>query len=256
MTSKTVNPVQTSTYFLTPGYSPITFGAATKIDAGAGDGVYGGAAASWNVTNLGSIVSVNNCRRAVERGRFGHERGGRDHRGRHQQRLHQRRFRQGHQFGLDKDDRFGRRRQRSSRRRVAPSPTEKGLRSTRPLSPGSIFSVGLGTVTNAGAIDGVGLQAGGKVMNTAGGTITGGGDGAHQAVDIQGASGTVINAGGITSAVGSAIGLAAGGSVTNESGGTISGRANAGRGHGDERCPARPSRALGTASTSKAVPGL
>jgi hypothetical protein len=51
----TVNPVQTTTYYLTTSNNPITFGAATNIDASSGDGVFGNGAASWTVTNAGAI---------------------------------------------------------------------------------------------------------------------------------------------------------------------------------------------------------
>jgi hypothetical protein len=51
----TVNPVQTNTYVLNPNYNPITFGKKTNIDVTNGDAVYGGTAASWTVTNNGSL---------------------------------------------------------------------------------------------------------------------------------------------------------------------------------------------------------
>jgi hypothetical protein len=55
MGAVTRNPVRTHTYVLNPNYNPITFGTKTNIDVSSGDGVYGGLAASWIVTNKGSI---------------------------------------------------------------------------------------------------------------------------------------------------------------------------------------------------------
>jgi hypothetical protein len=55
------NPVQTSTYLL-GAYNPITFGRATRIDAGSAGsnvGVYGGSSTSWTVSNYGSILGLS-----------------------------------------------------------------------------------------------------------------------------------------------------------------------------------------------------
>lgn len=52
--SGAVNPVQTSTYLLGAS-NPITFGAATQINALSNVGVYGGSGQSWTVANYGSI---------------------------------------------------------------------------------------------------------------------------------------------------------------------------------------------------------
>jgi hypothetical protein len=53
----TVNPVQTTTYYLTNGNNPIIFGTGTGIDVSsfAGSGVFGSSAQSWSVTNKGAI---------------------------------------------------------------------------------------------------------------------------------------------------------------------------------------------------------
>jgi hypothetical protein len=53
----TVNPVQTTTYYLTNGNNPITFGTGTGIDvsSGSGIGVSGSNVQSWAVTNKGAI---------------------------------------------------------------------------------------------------------------------------------------------------------------------------------------------------------
>jgi hypothetical protein len=55
MGAVTVNPVQTSTYYLNVNANPITFGAATNIDVSPDIGVVGNGAASWTVTNAGAI---------------------------------------------------------------------------------------------------------------------------------------------------------------------------------------------------------
>jgi hypothetical protein len=53
----TVNPVQTTTYYLTSGNNPIAFGTGTDINVSSGTetGVYGSSARSWAVTNEGAI---------------------------------------------------------------------------------------------------------------------------------------------------------------------------------------------------------
>ncbi len=60
MGAVTVNPLQTNTYDLNVVANPITFGKKTNIDVSSGDGIYGGLAASWTVTNNGSIQGVTN----------------------------------------------------------------------------------------------------------------------------------------------------------------------------------------------------
>jgi len=47
----TVNPVQTTTYYLNASANPITFGSGTNIDVALAAGVSGNSAAVWNVTN-------------------------------------------------------------------------------------------------------------------------------------------------------------------------------------------------------------
>jgi outer membrane autotransporter protein len=88
---------------------------------------------------------------------------------------------------------------------------------------------GTGSVVNTGSIigqtyDGVYMDANGSVNNLTGGTITGGAHVDANGVTIHG-TGSVVNAGSITStsANGVGVGLGAGGSVSNLSGGIISG---------------------------------
>ena len=52
-----VNPVQATTYYLSSGNNPITFGTVTGIDvsSGSGIGVSGSNVQSWAVTNKGAI---------------------------------------------------------------------------------------------------------------------------------------------------------------------------------------------------------
>src|SRR5581483_1617025 len=51
----TVNPVQTTTYTLTSGANPTTFGPNTSINTSSGDAVDGDTSAQWDVTNQGSL---------------------------------------------------------------------------------------------------------------------------------------------------------------------------------------------------------
>ncbi len=53
----TVNPVQSTTYSLSAGNNPATFGSGTKITASISPGVYGGLATAWTMTNAGGISS-------------------------------------------------------------------------------------------------------------------------------------------------------------------------------------------------------
>jgi hypothetical protein len=209
----TVNPVQTTTYYLNPGDNPITFGTGTGIavSAGSGIGVYGSNVQSWAVTNKGAISgnlygidltaggSVSNRAGATIHGGYGH--------------YYQRNGYQYYGF----------------------------------LGGGLKIAGGVGTVTNAGAINssgsyGVELQAGGSVANKAGatisgnfgnfgidiadgvGTVTNAGEisGFFIGVELQ-AGGSVINKAGGTISAGIGVELQAGGSVTNKAGGTISG---------------------------------
>ena len=53
-----VSPVQTSTYVLGT-YNPITFSAATQINASSNAGVYGGSSQSWTLANYGSVQGLS-----------------------------------------------------------------------------------------------------------------------------------------------------------------------------------------------------
>ncbi len=53
----TVNPVQNTTYNLSPSSNPVVFGSGTNIQAYNSDGVVGFAPTAWNVTNAGNIYS-------------------------------------------------------------------------------------------------------------------------------------------------------------------------------------------------------
>jgi hypothetical protein len=85
---------------------------------------------------------------------------------------------------------------------------------------------GAGTITNAGAIEGIGpgstgvnLSSGGTINNETGGQIYGDGVGVY----IDGGAGNVTNAGTITGFNYDAVHLGGGGRVANETGGKISG---------------------------------
>ena len=53
----TVNPVQTTTFTLTPAQNPIIFGTGTNINTSAGTGaVNGGLNTAWTVTNNGTLI--------------------------------------------------------------------------------------------------------------------------------------------------------------------------------------------------------
>ena len=56
----TVNPVQATTYNLTPAQNPITFGAGTMITAPNGSAIDGAAGTAWNVTNQGALKGNTN----------------------------------------------------------------------------------------------------------------------------------------------------------------------------------------------------
>jgi hypothetical protein len=220
----TVNRVQTTTYYLTSGNNPITFGTRTGIDvpSASGLGVYGSNVQSWAVTNKGGIsgglygVSLsgggsvtNKAGATISGGNSGLS-------------LYQY---NGYTY-------------------VSPFANGGGVR----------ILGGAGTVTNAGKIGGaafgVDLAAGGSVTNKAGATISGsvihgvygyysvgtgilvaGGTGTvTNQGDITGfSSGAELQAGGMVTNSGSISGgfegidLTAGGSVTNKAGGTISG---------------------------------
>jgi hypothetical protein len=188
----TVNPVQTTTYYLGSGNNPITFGTETGIDvsSGSGIGVSGSNVQSWAVTNKGAISgglygvslagggSVTNKAGATISG--------------------------GHEY------------------------IYKGVYGyTYYAGRGGSVRIlgGPGTVTNAGTIGstaakyGVELGAGGSVVNEAGATISVRYFGSD--IVIAGGAGRVTNAGDISGGF-YGVELQAGGSVTNEAGGTIS----------------------------------
>lgn len=89
---------------------------------------------------------------------------------------------------------------------------------------GTAWTLGnAGTVVASGAqTRGVVLNSGGAISNAASASIAGGYDG----VDINGAAGSLNNAGAIAGLTNNAAYLGAGGSVTNQSGGTVSGNTN------------------------------
>jgi fibronectin-binding autotransporter adhesin len=198
----TVNPVQTTTYYLTSANNPVTFGTGTGIDvsSGTGIGVYGSNAQSWRATNEGAI--------------------------------------RGHLYGIDLTAGGS----VTNKAGATVSGGHAGIYGHYFLQYGGGVRIvgGVGTVTNAGTISSLGiyggkfavyLGAGGKVTNEAGATISGyteiaGGAGTvTNAGDIGGvelqAGGSVNNKAGGTISGGRGVDLTAGGSVTN--GGTISG---------------------------------
>jgi hypothetical protein len=248
----TVNPVQTTTYYLTAANNPITFGTGTDINvsSGTGIGVYGSNAQSWRATNEGAINghlygvdltaggSVTNAAGATISG---------GHAGFYYPYFLQ------YGGGVRIDGGVG-------------TVTNAGTISSLGLYGGK-FAVylgaggsvtneagatisgyteiagGAGTVTNAGNIGGVELQAGGSVTNQAGATINGGFVGVYLTaggsvtneaggmistdigVRARGSAATVTNAGTISGSSSypvSGVGLYAGGSVVNEAGATIS----------------------------------
>jgi hypothetical protein len=196
----TVNPVQTTTYYLNAANNPITFGTGTGIDVSSvsGVGVYGSNVQSWAVTNKGAIsgglYGVNLAGNSAITNKAGATISG--------------------GYGLYNSSTY-----------------------SVNLFGSGISILGSGTVINAGAISshswGVKLGAGGSVANEAGATISGGYGRsfygyffglAGGCVNIFGSAGTVTNAGTISSDGSYGVELAAGGSVTNEAGATITGR--------------------------------
>ena len=198
----TVNPVQSTTYQLSSGNNPITFGGGANITAagGAYDAVDGDAATHWTVTNQGSLagytsgVSLLSLSTLTNSGVISAATGGGAY----------------NTVGA----RLG------------------GGGALINQSGGTItgqtgaFVAGAGTVTNAGYIsgtDGHGVVAGGGVVNQSGGVISG----ALNGVYVNGAAGTVTNAGSATiSGEINGVVLTSGGSVANS--GTIRGNGYSG----------------------------
>jgi hypothetical protein len=247
----TVNPVQATTYYLSSGNNPITFGTATGIDVSAGSdiGVYGSNAQTWAVTNQGaisgSLYGVNLAASGTIINKAGATISG-GHSGLHVYTYDGYVFGtplaygggvtilgaagmvtnagkiSGAAFGVDLasggsvTNRVGATVSGSLIHGVYDYDLSAGV--------GILVAGAAGTVTNAGAItdfdNGVELQAGGSVTNKAGATISG--YYAYLGVDIAGGAGTVTNAGDISGFI-FGVKLQAGGSVTNKAGGTISG---------------------------------
>jgi hypothetical protein len=248
----TVNPVQTTTYYLTSGNNPITFGTGTSIDvsSGSGIGVYGSNVQSWAVTNRRAISghlygvdltaggSVTNKAGATISG--GHESfyGG-------SVRIAGGAGTVTNAGAINSSGRYG---VELTGGGSVTNDAGATIRGQYSFGPGIGIAGGEGTVTNAGDISGflygVELQAGGSVTNKAGGTISGGFAGVYLtaggavtnkaggAIDsdyvgirAKGVAASVTNAGSIRgSEMGpfSGVGLYAGGSVVNAAGATIS----------------------------------
>ena len=188
----TVNPVQNTTYTLTAGANPITFGPNTLINA-VGAAVYGDNSTSWTVTNDGSLkgttdgVSLKSSSTVTNNGVISASAGAAVY--------------------------------------LANGGTvQNQAAGTMSGTYGVLGKNAAVTVTNAGTMGFVDLEAGGTVTNQAGGTITGAGD---MGVYITGDTGTVTNGGTITASVPiggvSVVTLEDGGTVTNQASGTIVG---------------------------------
>jgi uncharacterized protein with beta-barrel porin domain len=215
----TVNPVQTSTYYLTTGRNPITFGSETNIVVPGGFAVVGNPAAGWTITNQGSVrgevgiilpspSTVTNAGAIIGAGSVGgygvllgaggnvtNQNAGLISGG----------------IGLDAG---------GTVTNLKGGTISGGFAG---VSSSGFLSGVLATVTNAGTISGqfgVALSSAGAVTNQMGGQIIGSTNG----VEIN-LAGTVTNAGSIrsTGGYGAGVLLGAGGTVTNQAVGTISG---------------------------------
>jgi hypothetical protein len=232
MGAVTKNPVRTSTYDLKAGDNPITFGKKTNIDVTNGDAVYGGTAASWTVTNNGSLsasgvgqsgillVGISgDAGTIVNNGQISATEGAST---------------PSHDAGIRLDN-YG---------KVTNAKTGKIT-----VSGSYVAGIGIydgGTVANSGTVSasgsnvsGVFFNAGGKLTNNAGGSITcqddgvfawndavqvtnaGSITGGDSGVYLSGSAGTVTNTGSITGQNSNGVRLAAGGSIDNKAGGTI-----------------------------------
>jgi uncharacterized protein with beta-barrel porin domain len=211
----TVNPVQTTTYNLSPANNPITFGAGTNINVSGSDAVDGDATTQWNVTNDGRLTGqsgiVLQSSSTVLSG--------------------------GSITGTTFDGVF----------LATGGSLDNQAGGVIIGAKEGVYAKGASAnVTNAGTItgtshNGVGLFAGGSIANQSGGKISGGNYGVY----IEGGDGSVTNAGAISGVVtgvglnatnasvdnsgsiastgkyGFGVNLKAGGSVTNETGGYI-----------------------------------
>jgi hypothetical protein len=243
-----VNPVQTTTYDLTNGNNPITFGTGTDINVSSGTetGVFGSNAQSWAVTNQGAISGALYGVNLADGGSVTNNAGATisgGHSGLHlyQGYLYQVGYGGGVRIlggagtvtnsGKISGGAFGVDLAEGGSVTNEAGATISGLLVNKygynySVGVGILVARGAGTVTNAGQIidfsSGVELQAGGSVTNQAGATISPGGYGARVGIDISGGAGTVTNAGKINGFI-TGVELDAGGSVTNEAGATISG---------------------------------
>ena len=195
----TVNPVQTTTFALTPAQNPIIFGPTTNIDTTAGTvAVNGDINTAWTVTNNGTLIGGN----------IGV-------------------FLAGAGSSLTNTKSIS----GTTDNGVQLLDGGTVINQVSGTISGKLQGIKVGSasnqagnVTNAGTItgldpsfsDGILLLSGGTVTNQAGGTISG-------AVGIEVfAAGTVSNAGTITGNT-DAINLGKGGTVNNQAGGVISG---------------------------------
>ncbi|MFI4934679.1 MAG: autotransporter domain-containing protein [Caulobacterales bacterium] len=191
----TVNPVQSTTYNLTPAANPITFGPATNINA-LGDAVSGNSAASWTVTNDGALKGgfygvVLQANSTVTNG-----------------------------GSITATNFTGLVLQGGGAVTNLAGATIYG-------SSFGIFVSGSGTVTNAGTISASGFAgislAGGSVINQTSGVIIGASDGDSNGVAV-GSNGTVTNAGKISGDLNGVFLGGSGSSLTNLASGSIQGR--------------------------------
>lgn len=195
--SVTVNPVQTSTYTLTPGANPITFGAGTNVDTAStfyGTAIAGGGGTPWVVTNSGFLrgnlagVSLQSSSSLTNYGSIS---------------------------GVFND---GVTQQGGSILNEAGG----SITSVGSANAIGIFLAASGAVTNAGTISGffrgVSLNQGGSIVNLAGGAI-GGANGVY----VSGGLGSVTNASAISGTSAGVVFADVGGDLTNQAGGAITG---------------------------------
>ncbi len=236
----TVNPVQTTTYNLSPAKNPTTFGAQTDIDTTQSpvplNGVVGGTAAQYAVTNDGKIAAGVGAAGIVLGGAGSVTNAGSvsgDTRGVYFGGAGSLLNQSGGSISGALYEVQGR------------SSLTVNNQAGAAISAGvAIDAQGVATITNAGSISGSGavpggggpggtvstgsveLFGGGTLTNAATGTITNDGAGnvaVYSVILATGKAASITNAGNITeTATGSGISLDAGGSVANASGGVIS----------------------------------